>query len=276
MMHSLYFMIFAGFITLCAIVILWAQYSRFKKDGVPFNFTILKILAALSLIMWTGAAQTVYFYDIQPITAAWAAFALGITITIIAVWVGSQILKDWNIITEVSTRDTLTGLWDRGVFNGFLQAEIERSNRIEQPLSILMFHFDDLEDIHKTYGKKSVRMVLREFGSRLTESIRANDLLCCYQEATFALILPHTGEKDAQELSKRLMELLKEPFKIEKKEPIAMTWSLGIAPYTECSFPKKPDEDAALLGRAISAMQVAQEKGGNCIYVSEKDECRKV
>jgi len=61
-MHSLYFLSYAIFATIVGLIALSAQYSRYKNEGVPFNATVLKVIGAFSLSMWTGAALTEYAY----------------------------------------------------------------------------------------------------------------------------------------------------------------------------------------------------------------------
>ncbi len=65
MIHSLYFLSYAVLATIVGIVAIFAQYTRYKNEGTPFNTTLLRVIGAFAMSMWTGVAVTEYVYAVH-------------------------------------------------------------------------------------------------------------------------------------------------------------------------------------------------------------------
>jgi len=274
-MHSLYFISYAVLATAGAIVITWAQYLVYKKNGTPFNFTLLMFIIVVALAMWTGAALTEFAYDATTTTAGFAAFTLGVSLSAAFAWLANRLMRniicDKQALDELATHDSLTGLWNRRVFHESVHAEVARATRFKQPLSLLTLEIDNLPQINDAYGFKSGDMVLRELSARLTEVLRTMDRACRFRNNMFALILPQTNSDAVKLLLARLQSLVIEmPFDIGNKQSIALTFSMGIALMSEHA-----KKDASLIAGVISAADAAKENGGNCTYTfTGEGECR--
>ena len=104
-------------------------------------------------------------------------------------------LSDANIrlreaLRAQSTKDPLTGLYNRRYLQEMLEREIRRAIRSEQALGILMLDLDRFKNFNDTYGHEAGDAVLRETGSYLVSSIRAEDFVCRYGGEEFVLVLP--------------------------------------------------------------------------------------
>jgi len=274
-MKSLYFLSYAVLATVSAIVITWAQYRAYKKEGTPFNFTLLLVVIGVALAMWTGAAFTEFAYDANTITAGFAAFTLGISLSAFFAWQANRLMRDIicdkQAIDGLATHDALTGLWNRRMFHEFLSSEFVRAIRFKQPLSMLLLEIDNLPQINDAYGYKSGDMVLRELGARLSRVLRTIDRACRFRNNMFALILPQTDGDSVQLLIKRLQSTVTDvPFDIGNGRSLTLKFSIGIA-----SISEHTDSDASLIAGAISAVDAAKKSGGNCVYeFAGKGECR--
>jgi len=75
-MHSFYFLSYALILTISGLVMVWAYYTRFKRDGVPANYTLLAVVFGGALAMWTGVAVTEYVYNPNRVNAGFSLFFL--------------------------------------------------------------------------------------------------------------------------------------------------------------------------------------------------------
>jgi predicted tellurium resistance membrane protein TerC len=92
-MHSLYFIAYAGFITVAGIIMAAAFYARFKNEGTPINGAALALTAAVAHSMWTGAAFTEYVYAPSDLTVAYVVAALSIWIAAGIAWQVSGMVR---------------------------------------------------------------------------------------------------------------------------------------------------------------------------------------
>ena len=72
-----------------------------------------------------------------------------------------------------STKDPLKGLYNRRYLQKMLEREIRRATRSEQDLGVLMLDLDHFKNFNDTYGHEAGDAVLREAGSFLVRSVRA-------------------------------------------------------------------------------------------------------
>ena len=99
-------------------------------------------------------------------------------------------LKRLNeILIRQAASDPLTGISNRTKFNEVLEKEIARSIRFKLPLSLIMMDIDHFKEINDTYGHIAGDNVLREFASRVSRSIRKNDLFTRWGGEEFMILV---------------------------------------------------------------------------------------
>jgi diguanylate cyclase (GGDEF)-like protein len=99
--------------------------------------------------------------------------------------------------------DPLTGLFNRRFACEHLPREIARSERMHQPLIIIMIDLDDFKQINDSYGHAAGDAALVEFARQLKRSIRSADLPVRMGGDEFMLALPDcTMEQAAGPLSR--------------------------------------------------------------------------
>jgi diguanylate cyclase len=81
---------------------------------------------------------------------------------------------------EDATRDTLTGLANRRLFDSALQRAALRAGAEQVPMSLLMLDIDHFKKFNDTYGHPVGDHVLRLFGMVLRESIKGRDTAARY------------------------------------------------------------------------------------------------
>jgi len=134
---------------------------------------------------------------------------------------------------ELSITDGLTGLYNARHFFNQMSSEIDRVNRYNQQLSMLMIDIDDFKSYNDAFGHLEGDNVLLRLGQVLMRCQRATDTSYRYGGEEFTLIMPGTAGTAALKLAKRVQEeFAKEKFfPPDHKKPIYKTVSIGVAQY---------------------------------------------
>jgi diguanylate cyclase (GGDEF)-like protein/PAS domain S-box-containing protein len=134
-------------------------------------------------------------------------------------------------LLHISRRDMLTGLYNRSSISEQLKAELERSRRYQQPLSIIMADIDFFKRINDQYGHDAGDKVLAKIGSVLIHNMRKPDVVGRWGGEEFLIIAPASPTEAAAVLAERIREYIKQ---IPTSEiPTHVTASFGVAQYAE-------------------------------------------
>ena len=162
-------------------------------------------------------------------------------------------------MAELSTKDELTGLYNRRYFMEFAERKFSGAARYGQSLSFCMLDLDNFKKINDAYGHPAGDAVLKATARQLRESIRRCDLTCRYGGEEFAVIMPNTGIADAEKFCERLRQKIEDtPVYCDSKE-IRFTASIGLAQFA----PAADKSMADLIKRADGALYAAKQQGRN-------------
>ena len=171
--------------------------------------------------------------------------------------------KIMHQMAEMSTRDVLTGLYNRRYFHESLEREISRSGRTRSDVALCMMDLDHFKNVNDTMGHPAGDMVLLEFGKLLKEWIRQSDLACRYGGEEFAVILPDTDIHRAVGVCERFRETLNQRTFHYNKTPFQVTVSIGVSSLAALST--KSVE--TLVRAADEALYQAKKQGRNRVVV---------
>jgi two-component system cell cycle response regulator len=133
---------------------------------------------------------------------------------------------------ELSITDGLTNLFNSRHFYSQLKREIERSNRYQHPLTLLMLDVDDFKQFNDTFGHLEGDKVLIGLANVIQNSIRRIDSAYRYGGEEFTVILPETdGERGLHVAERIRSEFKKEVFSPAKGTTVHVSVSIGIAQY---------------------------------------------
>ncbi len=161
--------------------------------------------------------------------------------------------------------DSLTGLYNRRKFLETVTTELERSQRLNRPLSVLMMDIDYFKNYNDTYGHQKGDEILSGIAKKLRKSLREYDTLARYGGDEFVLLLPETDAQVAQKIAERLVQALREMnILISETDsiPIYLTLSIGIA-----SYPSHANDLQTLMQAADYALYQAKQAGRNCYVI---------
>lgn len=162
---------------------------------------------------------------------------------------------------DLSTKDGLTGLFNRRYFDIHIKQMVEKSIETGQRMCMLMFDMDHFKEVNDTYGHPAGDAVLKELSTNLKESFRITDLISRYGGEEFVVLVSNVdlemGMKIAENARARVENI---DFKIpDHNEPLKKTTSIGIAEYN----PNETIEE--FISRVDKALYEAKETGRNKI-----------
>jgi diguanylate cyclase (GGDEF)-like protein/PAS domain S-box-containing protein len=160
--------------------------------------------------------------------------------------------------------DPLTGLPNRGLFYEFSEHLVASARRASTALAVLFFDLDHFKAINDTYGHKIGDGVLKEVASRLSQLMRAEDVIGRVGGDEFVAILPKIASSEhAAVVAAKALESLRQPYRIDGVE-LRMSPSIGVSLY-----PKDGDNIDMLIQRADAAMyQVKHGERNNYRFFS--------
>ncbi len=160
--------------------------------------------------------------------------------------------------------DPKTGLYNARYFENALNEELNRAERFERPLTVVMADLDLLRNINNTYGHLAGDVVLIGIAKILKGAMREYDIVARFGGEEFSIMLP---EVTPYEVFERIEEIRK---KVEETEftvstsvtPIRATISFGVAG-------RESDGQTAseIMHNADVALYHAKLRGRNRVFV---------
>ncbi|HYO76923.1 MAG TPA: GGDEF domain-containing protein [Thermoanaerobaculia bacterium] len=169
-----------------------------------------------------------------------------------------------RMLSEVSTRDSLTGLYNRWFVMEKIDSEINRALRHGSPMSLLMLDLDHFKRINDTYGHPAGDQVLQAIGQMLRESCRVYDVPGRYGGEEFCIVLPETKPGNTNVVAERIRRRLEATELSCGDTSVVVTASIGIAGM-EATEEGEILSPAALIDRADRALYTAKSRGRNRI-----------
>jgi len=166
---------------------------------------------------------------------------------------------------ESSTRDALTGAYNRRHFDDRLRAEIAFAVRHATDCALILLDLDHFKRVNDTYGHPAGDEILRHMGGIATRALRTEDVFARFGGEEFAVILRGASTRGAGRLAERLREALNEQHAVYEGQEIAVTLSAGCAALSCCATPS-PDEVVAIADRRLYA---AKQAGRNRVVASD-------
>ncbi len=166
---------------------------------------------------------------------------------------------------EQSTRDPLTGLYNRRYFIDRCRSAISLVQREEGSLALISFDADNFKSYNDKYGHDAGDYLLCTIGS-LISRYYDNDQTCCrIGGEEFSILLPDATVDQAQSSARELVELIAQHDFSYRGTPLpTVTISAGVA-----AFPENANTLVELCKAADIAMYAAKEQGKNCVCIAQ-------
>ena len=182
-----------------------------------------------------------------------------------AVSIGFKQLISHQKIHKEAITDGLTGLYNHRFFVEQLSKEIERSQRYQNPLGLLMLDIDNFKNYNDTNGHPAGDELLKSVADIFKRSVRRTDYVTRYGGEEFAIILPETPMEKAQLVAEKIRkEIEKEVFDNQETQPGGnLTISVGVA-----SHSKDFNQVDEFVQDADVALYNAKESGRNKVCLA--------
>lgn len=153
-------------------------------------------------------------------------------------------------LQKLATRDHLTGISNRMVFDDALQLAAKKAQRYNRPGAIVYIDLDDFKSINDLYGHKAGDQALQEVAHVLKHVFRETDVVCRIGGDEFAVIMHEVMAGEAQAKVKQVEKEIARLQICTHGKNVRIQASIGLEAYDG----KAPVDIDALIERADKNM----------------------
>ncbi|WLD57530.1 diguanylate cyclase [Salinispirillum sp. LH 10-3-1] len=165
-------------------------------------------------------------------------------------------------LSELMSRDSLTGLLKHSVIKEQLAIEVKRALRTQTPLCFVMLDIDHFKKVNDTYGHGKGDQVIKTLAHMLHQRLRRSDSIGRYGGEEFAVVLTDCTPEHALLILNDIREAFSAILFASGDTHFSVTLSAGVA-----SLVDHPD-CALLLEAADGALYRAKTNGRNRVELA--------
>jgi diguanylate cyclase (GGDEF)-like protein len=128
-------------------------------------------------------------------------------------------------LKQQATKDALTGLGNRRMFDESLTDAVEKCRAEREELSLIIMDVDHFKLLNDTLGHAEGDRFLKEIGQLIRSTVRVEDLPFRLGGDEFVVLLPRCMRKTAEAYAQRLISLvdqLAKPLKLDRRPRISV------------------------------------------------------
>lgn len=165
--------------------------------------------------------------------------------------------------------DSLTNVPNRRQFFSMLYDAIEETKNHQQPLAIMMLDIDRFKYINDNFGHMTGDDVLNQTIKILRSCLRKQDMIGRFGGDEFVVLLPNTEPKNAEKITQKCLETIKNTNITTDNGVFNITASFGVTVLETVEASYNPDTLSRLLiNQADSALYSAKRNGRNCFVIN--------
>ncbi len=174
-----------------------------------------------------------------------------------------NLIKEYAKEIHAPFEDSLTGLFNHGIFQILLREEVKRAQRYGDPFTLAFINIDSFSLYNKLNGSAIGDQALQAVTKFIRENLRTPDVAARYSGDEFAVILPKSSVCSAYTALERIRTA------VGTYTQGKLTLSTGLA-----SFPSEASDKEGLIQRAQEALLQAKIRGKNrvCFLKEEKEQ----
>jgi len=157
-----------------------------------------------------------------------------------------------SMLYDAATKDKKTDVYNHNFFHTVFEMELEKAERGQQMLTLLLIDIDYFKKINDTYGHIEADKMLKQLASILKKETRTSDIVARFGGEEFIVLFTETGLERAREIASRIRDAIKEDSYLKK---FKLTVSGGLTEYA------KKDTMDTMLKRADKGLYDAKEAG---------------
>jgi len=162
---------------------------------------------------------------------SWASEVSRVVLLLAATMLSTTIVERSVRLRVMSTRDGLTGLYNRAYFTERLREELLRAERYQHAVAVAIIDLDYFKAVNDQWGHHAGDLVLHAVANCLRNGVRRTDSVARYGGEEFAFMFPETGVDEAVQMLERLREIVRSttvPI-LGTSQTVATTFSGGVA-----------------------------------------------
>ncbi|WP_025566154.1 GGDEF domain-containing protein [Psychromonas sp. SP041] len=251
--------------SLCAYLFLKKKVDRNPSDMIIVYTYIVMIIIVISRSILLEISPETFGITMASTQVIWPIFSVISGIFFLLSFTEEAQKK---LIAE-STTDTLTGLFNRRMFDEKFKQLLPSLSHGKHYGALLYIDLDGFKPINDKYGHNIGDKVLVEFGIRLNHSLRDEEVIARIGGDEFAILIKNTGQNKtsayqcAYALAQRVQRLMKEDIDINGFK-LQIDCSIGVHILT----PQATDAELEIKA-ADAAMYQAKKRLHNSIVFSE-------
>lgn len=214
-------------------VLLWQSEKRGMRTYHRMTAAVLLSFAVVLAFRFTVTiipADVIPFgtRDMQPV-AFLAAMVFGFLLTMaFAVMLFRE--KQVELI-DLAEKDPLTGMNNRLSLEQVANRFIQRADRGELALSVLLFDLDHFKRVNDKFGHQAGDRALTEVALRIGQVMRGQDVAFRFGGEEFLALLPGAGLEQAERVAERLRTVISEEAVEIAGDRLTLTASFGVVQY---------------------------------------------
>jgi len=176
-------------------------------------------------------------------------------------------LKLAETLRHQSTRDPLTGLFNRRYTEETLERELKRAERSHEPVSVLMIDVDHFKRFNDTFGHDAGDQVLKELAALLNRRTRGSDVVSRMGGEELLVVLPGASQEVAARKAEEMRLAIERLDLLHQGKLLGtVTVSIGVS-----ACPPHGASPAELLKIADQALYQAKHEGRNRVVIAQAD-----
>jgi diguanylate cyclase (GGDEF)-like protein/PAS domain S-box-containing protein len=177
-------------------------------------------------------------------------------------------------LRRLADHDALTGLPNRRFFEERLGSEVARAGRYGATGTVLLVDVDSLKGVNDSLGHARGDELLRTVGGLIERRMRKTDVVARIGGDEFAVILPHTSVRAAQDVADTLLSSIRRHAIAAGAHRMRLSVSIGIASFGGASLGGGEPTGEDVMVAADYALYEAKDAGRGRVvtYQSESAE----
>ncbi len=162
---------------------------------------------------------------------------------------------DFKKLQINAATDSLTGLYNRRLFDEYCEKELNRAKRYGQHLAMVILDLHKLKEVNDRLGHLQGDQVLQLAAATLRKTLRASDFAFRIGGDEFALLLPQTDPEQATTLCRRVRSQYEAEIRA-RRLGVGVTLDFGVAVH-----PQDGAQKAELMGIADERLYELKHEG---------------
>ena len=171
----------------------------------------------------------------------------------------SQVQAQYEKEINSPFKDSLSGLFNHGLFQIALDKEVKRAERHGESFALALIDIDSFSAFNRHYGHMQGDRILKKVAAIIQDNIRQADLAARYSGDVFAVILIKSNIQSALIAGERIRQAV-------EMSGGGPTVSVGLS-----SYPRDASNREGLIKKAQEALLQAKTKGKNRVHFFKKE-----